>query len=445
MKRIRRNAVKKRKGAKTMQPSNMVERLRAGGLEERFSYIYVTDAAGAKNQAARYEQAVNEFAALFGEQREVALYSAPGRTEVGGNHTDHQHGRVLAASVNLDVIAVCARNEENIIRIQSEGYQMDTIDLTVLEAQPAEYNHAASLIRGVAARFRELGYEIGGLDAYTTSNVLKGSGLSSSAAFEVLVGTMLSHCYNSGRVSAIEIAQIGQYAENVFFGKPCGLMDQMASSVGGFVAIDFKDPQKPVVERVEFDFADSGYALCIVDTGGNHADLTPDYASIPAEMRCVAAMFGKELLRDVNPEKFYSAIADVREKTGDRAVLRAIHFFADSQRAGDEADALREGDFARFQQLVLESGQSSFQYLQNVYSIQSPAEQGLSLGLALSQRVLKGRGAWRVHGGGFAGTIQAFVPLDLLEPYRATLEAAFGVGKCYMLSIRPVGGIRVDE
>ena len=427
-----------------MQPGKMAEHLRAGGLDERFSYIYVTDANGARAQAQRYERALEQFCALYGREREIGLYSAPGRTEVGGNHTDHQRGCVLAGSVNLDVIAVCAPNEENVIRIQSEGYPMDEIDLSVLQPVEREKNHAASLIRGVAARFAQLGLNIGGFDAYTTSNVLKGSGLSSSAAFEVLVGTLLSHCYNGGSVDAITVAQVGQYAENVFFEKPCGLMDQMASSVGGFVAIDFKDAGHPVVEKVAFDFASCGYALCIVDTGGNHADLTPDYAAIPVEMRAVAACFGREVLRDVDERALLADIAAVRAKTGDRAVLRALHFFADSARAQAEAAALRGGDFARFRELILESGRSSAELLQNVYSLQCPAEQGMPLALALSERLLSGRGAWRVHGGGFAGTVQAFVPADLLEQYRSTMEAAFGAGKCHVLSIRPVGGIRVD-
>lgn len=428
-----------------MQPEKMAERLRSGSLDKRFSYIYVTDAEGARAQAQRYERAVGEFTARYGTKRDIALYSAPGRTEVGGNHTDHQRGCVLAGSVNLDVIAVCARNGESIIRIKSEGYEMDEINLSVLTPVAEETTHAASLIRGVAARFAQLGLAIGGFDAYTTSNVLKGSGLSSSAAFEVLVGTLLSHCYNGGSVDAVKVAQIGQYAENVFFGKPCGLMDQMASSVGGFVAIDFQNAEHPAVEKVAFDFSACGYALCIVDTGGNHADLTPDYAAIPTEMRAVAACFGKELLREVDERTFYESIAAVRAKTGDRAVLRAMHFFADNACAAAEAKALSTGDFQRFKELVLASGRSSFQCLQNVYSIQSPAEQGLPLALALSERVLAGRGAWRVHGGGFAGTVQAFVPNALLAEYRATLEAAFGAGKCHVLSIRPVGGVRVDE
>ena len=427
-----------------MKTEKAMQILQAGGCADLFSYIYTADEAGAEQQAARYQKAVAEFEGLYGKEREVEFFSAPGRTEVGGNHTDHQHGRVLAGSVNLDVIAVCSKNDEGVIRIKSEGYAMDEIDLSDLSVQQKEINKAASLIRGIAARFSDLGYKIGGFDAYTTSNVLKGSGLSSSAAFEVLVGTILSHVYNGGAISAVEIAQIGQYAENHYFGKPCGLMDQTASSVGGFTAIDFKDPAHPVVEKIDFDFAHSGYSLCIVDTGGNHADLTSDYADIPAEMKQVAAMCGKTVLRDVDQDVFYDKLAEIRKEAGDRAALRAIHFFADNDRAKAEADALRAGDFDAFKKLILASGQSSFHYLQNVFTTKLPSEQGLSLALALSEKLLAGKGAWRVHGGGFAGTIQAFVPNGMLEEYKSFMEKVFGEGKCYVLSIRPVGGIKVE-
>ena len=414
------------------------------GALKQLAYIYVADEAGAKKQAERYENAVAEFIKLYGSDREVEFFSAPGRTEVGGNHTDHQQGRVLAGSVNLDVIAVCSKNSDNIIRIKSEGYRMDEIDLGDLGVQQNEINKAASLIRGTAARFRELGYEVGGFDAYTTSNVLKGSGLSSSAAFEVLVGTMLSHAYNSGKISAIEIAQIGQYAENFYFGKPCGLMDQMASSVGGFVAIDFLNPAHPVVEKIEYDFGASGYTLCILDTGGNHADLTSDYAAVPEEMKRIAAYFGKNVLREVDTAEFYDKLPELRKTAGDRAVLRAIHFFADSEKAKKEAEALREGDFNKFKKLIIASGESSFACLQNVFSTQNVEEQGLSLALALTKKMLSTRGAWRVHGGGFAGTRQVFVPNDMLADYKFYREKVFGYGNCHVLSIRPVGGIKVE-
>lgn len=422
----------------------MKELLLSGAYANTFAYLYPGKDAPAV-QAKRYADAVEQFASLFSPDREVELFSAPGRTEIGGNHTDHQRGRVLAAGVNLDVIAVASKNNENVIRIKSEGYPMDTIELSVLEPVESENNHAAALIRGVAARIKMLGYEIGGFDAYTTSNVLKGSGLSSSAAFEVLVGTILSHFYNDGQLDAVKIAQIGQYAENKFFGKPCGLMDQTASSVGGFVTIDFKDTEHPVVEKIDFDFANSGYALCIVDTGGNHADLTPDYASIPQEMRSVASEFGKEVLRDVDEKEFRKSIGALRAKgISDRAILRAIHFFADNNRVTAQVAALRNNDFDEFKRLIVESGYSSYMYLQNVFSCINPAEQGISLALALTQSMLEGKGAWRVHGGGFAGTMQAFVPMDLLEDYKTMIEAAMGEGKCHVLSIRPVGGVKIE-
>ena len=421
----------------TRQALTLIE---SGGLDRAFAYLYSERAEG---QRARYAGALGAFAELFGADRQVRLFSAPGRTEVGGNHTDHQHGRVLAAGVNLDVIAVAAKNDDNVIRIQSAGYPMDTVDLGDLAIREEERNTAASLIRGMAARFKELGYPVGGFDAYTTSNVLKGSGLSSSAAFETVVGTMLSALYADGAADAVKIAQIGQYAENVYFGKPSGLMDQMACSVGGFITIDFLDPAAPVVEKVDFDFAASGYKLCIVDTGGNHADLTGDYAAAPVEMRAVAAAFGREVLREVDPEEFYAGLARLRGRCTDRAILRAFHFFADNDRVPKQVAALRGGDFEEFKRLIIESGRSSFMYLQNVYTCKNPDEQGLSLALAMSERMLAGRGAWRVHGGGFAGTIQAFVPQDLLEGYKAAMEAVFGEGRCHVLSVRPVGGTEV--
>ncbi|MFA9382027.1 MAG: galactokinase, partial [Acetanaerobacterium sp.] len=332
---------------------------------------------------------------------------------------------------------------DQIIRIKSEGYEMDIVDLVSLAPDKGERNLASALIRGIAARFVQLGRKIGGFDAYTTSNVLSGSGLSSSAAFEVLVGTVLNHLFNEAAFSPAEIAQIGQYAENVYFGKPCGLMDQTASAVGGFVAIDFADPAAPKIDKLAYDFASSGHVLCIVNTGGNHADLTPDYAAVPAEMREVAALFGKTYLREVDEAAFFAAIPSLRGKTSDRAILRAIHFFGDNARVVQQSAALSSGDFAAFKTLVLESGRSSYQYLQNVFSSRCPSEQGVSLALALSERVLKAGGAWRVHGGGFAGTIQAYVPTGLLDEYRCEIERVMGKGTCYVLSVRPEGGICV--
>lgn len=425
-----------------MTTRQMAEQISKGALDSVLTRLYGEKALSM--QKNRYCKTIDEFEKRFGANREIALFSAPGRTEICGNHTDHQHGRVFAASVDLDVIGAASKNNDGVIRIQSEGYPLDTIDLRDLSIQDRERNKAAALIRGMAARFQQMGFKIGGFDAYTTSNVLKGSGLSSSAAFETLVGVMLSGLYADGNVTPVQIAQIGQYAENNYFGKPSGLMDQTASSVGGLVTIDFKDPENPLVEKLSVDFEKYGYKLCIVDTGGNHADLTGDYASVPAEMKSVANVFGKELLREVDPQTFYQSIPKVRAQCTDRAVLRAYHFFADHERVTREVKALETGDFETFKSLVIESGRSSFLYLQNVYTCKNPSEQGLSLGLAMSERLLAGRGAWRVHGGGFAGTIQCFVPDDLLETYRKTMENVFGDGSCYILSIRPVGGVRIS-
>ena len=408
----------------------------SGKFDKDFSLMY------ADNKAAqnRYSKAVDEFGNLFGEREEIRLFSAPGRTEVGGNHTDHQHGRVLAGSVDLDVIAVTSKNSDNTVRIKSEGYDMDVIDLNELEPKKEEYGCASGLIRGMCAIIKEKGYEIGGFDAYTTSNVLKGSGLSSSAAFEVLVGVILSNLFNDGKIDPVEIAKIAQKSENIYFGKPCGLMDQMASSVGGFTGIDFNDPKNPIIEKVSFDLAAHGYNLCIVNTGGNHADLTGDYAAITEECREVSNALGKDFLREVDENEFKKSIADIRKKCGDRAVLRAIHFFNDNKRALEEKEALKANDFNKFLNLINESGCSSFRFLQNVFSVSSPKEQGLSLALALTEEFLGDKGACRVHGGGFAGTIQAFIPSEMLEDYRNMIEGVFGKGNCYVLNIRPVGG-----
>lgn len=363
---------------------------------------------------------------------------------MGGNHTDHQHGRVLAAAIELDVIAVVALNHSSTVRVKSKGYEEDTIDMNDCEPHANEVGKAAALIRGMIASFLKQGYRIGGFDAYTTSNVLKGSGMSSSAAFEVLIGTILNGIFADNAVSAVTVAQMAQYAENMYFGKPCGLMDQTASSVGGFIAIDFNDPANPIVEKVELDLGAQGYSLCIVDAGGNHADLTDDYAAITVEMRKVAEVFGKEVLRDVDSNDFYRNLDKVRETAGDRAVLRAIHFFADNERARLEKEALDRGNTDEFLTLVNESGDSSWTLLQNIYSLSSPTEQPLALALALSKQVLAGRGACRVHGGGFAGTIQAFVPNDLTEDYRQTISPVFGKSSCHFLAIRPDGGIEIQ-
>ena len=373
----------------------------------------------------------------------VVIYSAPGRTEIGGNHTDHQHGCVLAAAVDLDVLAVVDPRGDAWVNVMSEGYPM--IEVNILDSEPKqeEKNTSAALIRGVAARIQALGCQLGGFNAYITSMVPGGSGLSSSAAFEVLIGTIFNDLYCDGKWTPVEIAQIGQYAENVYFGKPCGLMDQMASSVGGVVAIDFRDPEKPEVEAIQVNLAAYGYALCILDSGADHADLTAEYAAITEELKAVCGCFGKRVLREIPEEEFMEKIPEVRKTAGDRAVLRALHVYAENRRAVEEADALRSGDFARFLSLVRDSGRSSAVYLQNVVPCGQYRNQELQLTIALCEQILNGRGAVRVHGGGFGGTAQAFVPLDLLSEFKTRTEAVLGEGACHVLNIRPVGGSRV--
>lgn len=380
------------------------------------------------------------FWAAFGAAPE-RYFSAPGRTEIGGNHTDHQRGRVLAAAVNLDTLAAVRVNGTGTIRILSEGYPMSQVELSCLEPQAEEVNSTPALIRGVAARFAQLGCQVEGFDAYCTSTVLPGSGLSSSAAYEVLIGTIINHLFFQGRVSQPEIAQIGQYAENVFFGKPCGLMDQTASAVGNLVSIDFFDKDHPVITPVDFDFSTCGHALCIIDTRASHADLTDEYAAIPGEIKSVCAHFGKEVLTQIDEADFYAAIPALRRECGDRAVLRCIHFYQDNARVPKQVAALKAGDFDAFLALVAESGRSSWMYLQNVVPAGYKEHQDVAVSLALCEHYLQGRGAFRVHGGGFAGTVQAFVPFDLLGSFRAGLDAALGAGACHVLSIRPQGGV----
>ncbi len=416
-------------------------RLERGELDETLGLLYGEDLAGARG---RCQKVMESFEAAFGRAPE-ALFSAPGRTELGGNHTDHQHGRVLAAGVNLDILAAAAANHTGVIRFQSEGYPVIEVDLRELEPKEEEKNSSAALIRGVAARMAQLGCPLGdwGLDAALVSSVPGGSGLSSSAAFEVLVGTMVDHLLWDGKRSPVEIAQIGQYAENVYFGKPCGLMDQTASSVGGVVAIDFADTAQPVVEAIALDLAAGGYALCILDSGADHADLTSEYASITQELAAVCGCFGKKVLREVPEEDFLANLPKVRAAAGDRGTLRALHVYGENRRAAQEAQALREGDIPRFLHLVRESGRSSALYLQNVVPTGQREKQELLLTIALAERLLEGEGAVRVHGGGFGGTAQAFVPLKKLPAFQAGIEAVLGEGSCHVLSIRPVGGVRI--
>ena len=383
------------------------------------------------------------FAAAF-DGIPTRYFSAPGRTEIGGNHTDHQRGRVLAGAVNLDTVAAVRPNGTNLIRIQSKGYPLSIVDLTQLTPVAAEINSTPALIRGVAARFTELGCKVEGFDAYCESTVLPGSGLSSSAAFEVLIGTIINGLYFGNQISQPQIAMIGQYAENVFFGKPCGLMDQTASAVGNLVTIDFFDKDHPVIEPVNFDFASCGHALCIIDSGADHADLTDEYAAVPGEIKAVAACFGKEVLTQIDEADFYARIPELRKACGDRAVMRAIHFYQENARVPQQVAALKEGNFDKFLSLVKQSGYSSYMYLQNVIPAGYKAHQDVAVALGLAEHYLNGRGAYRVHGGGFAGTIQAFVPYDILDQFVAGMDAALGAGACHVLSIRPQGGVEME-
>lgn len=383
------------------------------------------------------------FAAAFGGSPE-RYFSAPGRTEIGGNHTDHQRGRVLAAAVNLDTRAAVRINGSNTIRILSKGYPMSVVDLNEMTPIKEEINSTPALIRGVAARFAELGCKVGGFDAYCESTVLPGSGLSSSAAYEVLIGTIINGLFFDNKISQPEIAMIGQYAENVFFGKPCGLMDQTASAVGNLVTIDFFDKDNPVIEGVDFDFASCGHALCIIDSGADHADLTDEYAAIPGEIKAVAAYFGKDVLTQVAEEDFYAKLPELRKACGDRAVMRSIHFYQENARVPLQVSALKSGDFEQFLTLVKQSGYSSYMYLQNVIPAGYKTEQAVAVALALCEHYLGGRGAYRVHGGGFAGTVQAFVPMDILEQFKNNMDAALGEGACHILFIRPQGGVEME-
>lgn len=393
----------------------------------------------------RVESVKEGFVKTYGEPQELRIFSAPGRTEIGGNHTDHQQGCVLAAAIDLDILAGAAKNGTSKVRILSEGYPMEEVDIADLTIKQEEINTSKSLVRGIAARLKEKGFDIGGFDLYGVSSVLKGSGLSSSAAFEVLIGVIMNNLYCNGKVSAVEIAQIGQYAENVYFGKPCGLMDQMASSVGNVVAIDFKDTNHPIVEKVDFDFGKTGYSLCIIDSGADHADLTNDYAAIPGEMKAVAKFFGKEVLREVDKNQFFDSLQEVRKITGDRAVLRAMHFFNDTERAVTEAEMLKNKDFEGFLDTVKKSGFSSFMYLQDVSVCGRVKNQEVAYALMACHTILQDKGAFRVHGGGFAGTVQAFVPNEMLADFKNKIEQMIFKGCCHVLSIRPVGGVELTE
>ena len=423
--------------------NEMKKLLETRALDESFSKVYLKE--NYETQYKRFLEVLDAFNSLFNKDanREVSLFSAPGRTEIGGNHTDHNHGLVLAGGISLDAIAVASKNDEGVIRIKSAGYPMDEVKCDDLEVKSEEIGRSKSIVRGIAARFKELGYNIGGFDATTASQVLSGSGLSSSAAFEVLVCTMLNYLYNDGKIDPVEIAKISQYSENVYFGKPCGLLDQMACSVGGFVRIDFEDTSKPVIEKIDFDFANFGHSLVIVDTKGSHSDLTDEYAAVRSEMEAVAGYFGKSVLRKVDKADVVKNAGDIAKKLGERAVLRALHFYGENEKVTAQAKALADGNFEAFKDLIIASGRSSYMYNQNVYTCKAPKNQPLSLALQISELILSGKGAWRVHGGGFAGTIQAFVPNDLIVEYTDAMKSIFGDDACYVLSIRPFGGVEI--
>lgn len=426
-----------------MQDISIVrDNLEKGMLDSNLKSIYVDEKIVPYNRK-RYIDAIDSFSGIFSSEKQIEIYSAPGRSEVCGNHTDHQNGMVLATSINLDAIAIVSKTDDNIIRLVSGDFPMEIIDVNDIEMIESEKNTTTSLIKGVANCFVERGYKVGGFKAYVTSDVLMGAGMSSSAAFESLIGTIMSGLYNDGNVSSIEIAKIGQYAENVYFGKPCGLMDQMACSVGGMIYIDFENKEKPVVKQINCDFEKAGLSLCIVDTKGSHADLTPDYAAVPEEMNQVAKTMGKEHLREVSKEEFYSSIPMLWKHTSGRAVLRAIHFYEEEERVLKGAKALEESDYNAFLKVIKASGDSSAKYLQNIYSPKDINSQNVTVALAVSESILGENGVCRVHGGGFAGTIQAFVKNEAVEDYKAKMEEIYGADSCHVLKVRLDGGIKV--
>lgn len=421
--------------------SEYVREIQSGVHDGRLRDVYVDETMIPYN-VKRYQEALEKFHALFGD-KEVTVFSAPGRSEVSGNHTDHQHGHVLATSINLDAIGVAAPTGDQVIHLVSGSTPLLEIDLTDLEVKEEETGSTAALLRGVAAGLLNRGYNIGGFEVYVTSDVLMGAGMSSSAAFESLIGTILSGLYNEMQIPSVDIAKVGQYAENVYFGKPCGLMDQMACSVGGLVYIDFENVSQPVIRQVPSDFEAKEYSLCIVDTKGSHADLTDDYAAITVEMKQIAEYFGKKVLREVAKGEFFANIANLREIAGDRAVLRAIHFYTEQERVLEAVHALESDDFPGFLKAIRESGESSAKYLQNNYSLKNPQVQNMPVALAVSECILKENGVCRVHGGGFAGTIQAFVKNSAVAEYKEAIEAVFGEDSCHVLKVRPYGGICV--
>ncbi len=427
-----------------MNINNVSQKIENNEFIDVFKKLYGENGEVLKAQKERYLDAVKSFAEIYPQREDIKIFSASGRTEIGGNHTDHQHGCVLAAAVNLDAVGVVSFHDEGVLRIKSKGYDAFEVCLDDLSVQPNEKGSPA-IVRGMLAKFAELGVKVGGFDFYSTSDVLGGSGISSSAAFEILIGTIIDKHYNGGKAGAVEIAKFGQFAENVYFGKNSGLMDQMVSSVGGLVAIDFNDTKNPEIKSFNYDFEENGYFLCITDTKGSHENLSPDYDAIRSEMEQVAAQFQKEYLRDVDENEFFEKLPELRKTCSDRALVRASHFFGDNNRAQKEALALQNGDLQEFLRLVNESGDSSAQMLQNLYSLSQPTNQEIVLAIMVSKKILGARGAVRVHGGGFAGTIQAFVPKDLADTYINEMDRIFGENSCLKLRIRSVGGTEVTE
>lgn len=424
-----------------MNTKKVLDLINKGDLDCKFIDIYV-DAEQLKYQKERYQNAVMKFIEHYGDA-DIQIFSAPGRSEIGGNHTDHQHGKVLACAINRDAIGVVKKEYMDEVRVVSDGADEIVVDIADLSICEEEKGSTLALIKGVLAGFKERGYKIGAFSAYITSDVLIGSGVSSSAAFETLIGSILSGLYNKMMVSGVEIAKIGQFAENVYFGKPCGLMDQMACSIGSLAYIDFLNPKKPYVEKIAFDLEKYGYSLCITDTKGSHADLTDEYAAVPSEMCAVAEYFGKLFLRQVSQEEFLGNISNIRAAVGDRAVLRAFHWFNENQRVERQVETLEKGEFETFKALVRESGESSFKYLQNVFATKAVENQGVSLALALGEAFVGTQGVVRVHGGGFAGTIQAFVKEEIVYEFKKYMESFFGPASCYVLHVRAVGGKKI--
>ena len=424
-----------------MKASLLKEEFKTNKYDEMLKDLY-EDASLVDYQKDRYANALDKFVELYGDEN-VSIYSAAGRSEISGNHTDHQHGCVLAGSINLDAIGVVAR-QDDVINVVSDSFNIKPIYLNDLDKKDEEEGTSEALIRGVVSKLKELGYNIGGFKAFITSDVLVGAGLSSSAAFETIIGTIIDGLYNDMSIDMVTIAKVGQYAENVYFGKPCGLMDQCASSVGALIHIDFKDNDHPVVEKVDVDFSSFHHSLCIVDVHASHADLTDDYAAIPTEMKEVAHFFGKEFLREVSEEEFKAHIPELREKMSDRCVIRALHFFKEDARVEKAVSALKNNDFDTFKSVIKSSGDSSYKYLQNIYSNHDETNQAVSIALGLSEDILGNKGVCRVHGGGFAGTIQAFVEDDYVETYKTEIEKYFGEGSCHILKVRKYGGKKVE-